>query len=103
MISEMLGAWQVGDVDKLHKDYADDVTVVNGAYAPPDRGLDELSGGVPAAARAHVASAPGPLKYDDQGARQRGVGVLPVGFCRYGGRTAQHGARTDHAGDGEEK
>jgi len=35
MISEMLGAWQVGDVDKLHKDYADDVTVVNGAYAPP--------------------------------------------------------------------
>src|SRR5450432_2712281 len=35
MISEMLGAWQVGDVDKLHKDYADDATVVNGAYAPP--------------------------------------------------------------------
>jgi ketosteroid isomerase-like protein len=35
MISEMLGAWQVGDADKLHKDYADDVTVVNGAYAPP--------------------------------------------------------------------
>jgi ketosteroid isomerase-like protein len=35
MISEMLGSWQVGDVDKLHKDYADDVTVVNGAYAPP--------------------------------------------------------------------
>ena len=35
MISEMLGAWQVGDVEKLHKDYADDVTVVNGAYAPP--------------------------------------------------------------------
>jgi ketosteroid isomerase-like protein len=35
MISEALGAWQVGDVDKLHKDYADDVTVVNGAYAPP--------------------------------------------------------------------
>jgi len=35
MISEMLGAWQVGDVEKLHKDYADDVTVVYGAYAPP--------------------------------------------------------------------
>jgi ketosteroid isomerase-like protein len=35
MISEMLGAWQVGDADKLHKDYVDDVTVVNGAYAPP--------------------------------------------------------------------
>ncbi|MDP9146447.1 MAG: nuclear transport factor 2 family protein [Acidobacteriota bacterium] len=35
MISEMLGAWQIGDVEKLHKDIADDVTVVSGAYAPP--------------------------------------------------------------------
>jgi ketosteroid isomerase-like protein len=35
MISEMLGAWQIGDIEKLHKDYADDVTVVNGAFAPP--------------------------------------------------------------------
>ena len=35
MISEVLGAWQVGDVEKLHKDYGDDVTIVNGAYAPP--------------------------------------------------------------------
>ena len=34
-ISEMLGAWQIGDTDKLHKDYADDVTIVNGAYGPP--------------------------------------------------------------------
>jgi ketosteroid isomerase-like protein len=35
MISEMLGAWQVGDIEKLHQDYAENVTVVNGAYAPP--------------------------------------------------------------------
>lgn len=35
LISEMLGAWQVGDVDKLHKDYAEDVSVVNGIWAPP--------------------------------------------------------------------
>lgn len=34
-ISEMLGAWQVGDIDRLHKDYADDVAVVNGIWAPP--------------------------------------------------------------------
>src|ERR1700736_1811149 len=34
-ISEILGAWQVGDAEKLHKDYAEDVSVVNGAYAPP--------------------------------------------------------------------
>jgi uncharacterized protein (TIGR02246 family) len=35
MISEMLGAWQIGDIEKLHKDYADDVIVVNGIWAPP--------------------------------------------------------------------
>jgi len=34
-LSEMLGAWQLGDVEKLHKDYADDVVVVNGSWAPP--------------------------------------------------------------------
>lgn len=35
MISEMLGAWQLGDLEKLHRDYADDVSVVNGIWAPP--------------------------------------------------------------------
>jgi ketosteroid isomerase-like protein len=34
-ISEMLGAWQIGDIEKLHKDYADDVSIVNGSWAPP--------------------------------------------------------------------
>jgi len=34
-ISEMLGAWQVGDINALHNYYADDVTVVSGAYEPP--------------------------------------------------------------------
>ena len=34
-ISEMLGAWQLGDVDKMHKYYADDVLVVSGAWEPP--------------------------------------------------------------------
>lgn len=34
-ISEMLGAWQLGDIERLHKDYADDVWVVNGNWAPP--------------------------------------------------------------------
>jgi ketosteroid isomerase-like protein len=34
-ISEMLGAWQLGDIDKLHKDYADDVSIVSGSWAPP--------------------------------------------------------------------
>jgi ketosteroid isomerase-like protein len=34
-ISEMLGAWQLGDIEKMHKDYADDVSIVNGSWAPP--------------------------------------------------------------------
>jgi len=34
-ISQMLGAWQVGDLEKLHSFYADDVSIVNGAWAPP--------------------------------------------------------------------
>ena len=35
LISEMLGAWQIGDTERMHKDYADDVEVVNGMWAPP--------------------------------------------------------------------
>jgi ketosteroid isomerase-like protein len=35
MISEVLGAWQIGDTDRMHKDYLDDVSVVNGGWAPP--------------------------------------------------------------------
>jgi len=35
LISEMLGAWQLGDIEKLRKDYADDVSIVNGMWAPP--------------------------------------------------------------------
>jgi ketosteroid isomerase-like protein len=35
MLSEMLGAWQMGEIEKLHKDYADDVSIVNGSWAPP--------------------------------------------------------------------
>jgi ketosteroid isomerase-like protein len=35
LISEMLGAWQLGDIERLHKAYADDVVVVSGAWDPP--------------------------------------------------------------------
>jgi ketosteroid isomerase-like protein len=35
MISETLGAWQIGDTERMHKNYADDVSVVNGGWAPP--------------------------------------------------------------------
>ena len=34
-ISEMLGAWQLGDIDRLRQAYADDVVFVSGLWAPP--------------------------------------------------------------------
>jgi ketosteroid isomerase-like protein len=39
-IGESLGYWQIGDVDSLHKYYADDVVVVSGASEPPVIGWD---------------------------------------------------------------
>jgi len=37
-IGEMLGAWQVGDVEAMHKYYAQDATWVSGTYDPPIAG-----------------------------------------------------------------
>lgn len=37
-IGEMLGAFQVGDVEMMHKYYSDNVTFVSGDYAPPVMG-----------------------------------------------------------------
>jgi len=39
-ISEMIGAWQIGDITKLHKNIADDIVMVNGSWAPPVVGWD---------------------------------------------------------------
>lgn len=44
-ISEMLGAWQIGDVEKLHKNIADDIVVVNGSWAPPVVGWNSYLAG----------------------------------------------------------
>jgi len=35
MISTMLGAWQLGDLDRLHQAYGDDVVFISGLWAPP--------------------------------------------------------------------
>jgi len=35
MLSEMLGAWQLGDLQKMHTDYSDDVSLVHGSWQPP--------------------------------------------------------------------
>jgi ketosteroid isomerase-like protein len=34
-IGEMLGAFQLGDIETMHKYYADNATFVSGSYAPP--------------------------------------------------------------------
>lgn len=38
-IGEMLAGWQIGDVELLRKNYADDVLVVSGLFEPPVIGL----------------------------------------------------------------
>ena len=38
MLSEMMGAWQIGDIEKLHSTYADEVSFVSGSWAPPVMG-----------------------------------------------------------------
>src|SRR2546429_4184849 len=43
LLSEMLGAWQIGDVEKLHATYADDVSLVSGGGAPPVVGRGDLA------------------------------------------------------------
>ena len=35
VISGMLAAWQLGDTERMHQTYADDVSVVSGAWEPP--------------------------------------------------------------------
>jgi ketosteroid isomerase-like protein len=39
-VGESLGYWQIGDIDSLHKYYADDVVVVAGDWTPPVIGWD---------------------------------------------------------------
>ncbi len=42
-IGQSLGYWQIGDVDSLHKYYADDVVMVTGDWSPPLIGWDNYA------------------------------------------------------------
>ena len=42
-VGEMLGYWQIGDVDSLHKYFADDVVMVSGVWEPPLIGWDNFA------------------------------------------------------------
>ncbi len=35
MLSEYLGAWQIGDTERMHKNYSEDVSVVSGGWTAP--------------------------------------------------------------------
>src|SRR5579863_527810 len=41
-IGEAMGYWQIGDVESLHKYYAEDVVLVSGAWEPPIIGWDNF-------------------------------------------------------------
>jgi ketosteroid isomerase-like protein len=53
-VGEALGYWQIGDVDSLHKYYADNVVVVSGLWEPPVIGWDNYAKAY-ADQRAHVS------------------------------------------------
>ena len=42
-VTEMLGGWQIGDVELMHKFYADDVLVVSGFWEPPVQGWEKYA------------------------------------------------------------
>jgi ketosteroid isomerase-like protein len=42
-VGEALGYWQIGDVDSLHKYYADNVVVVSGLWEPPVIGWENYA------------------------------------------------------------
>jgi uncharacterized protein (TIGR02246 family) len=42
-VGEMLGYWQIGDLDSLHKYYTDDVVMVSGDWEPPVIGWDNFA------------------------------------------------------------
>jgi ketosteroid isomerase-like protein len=58
-ISEMLAFWQIGDGEKMHKYYADDVLVVSGTWEPP---IFTWANYLPAYKNQHARM--GPIRFD---------------------------------------
>ena len=84
-IGEALGYWQIGDVDSLHKYYADDVVVVSGAWEPPVIGWDNFLKAYQAQRAQVSGAAHGPVKHTDQSERQFRLGHLSICVCRANG------------------
>lgn len=101
-VSEMLAAWQIGDLELLHKYYADDVTVVSAAFEPPIIGWTNYAQAyLRAAGAAGGHGAPGTEQLLSDCARKRRVGHLPVGFFRSVTGSDDHRAGAHHPGDGK--
>jgi ketosteroid isomerase-like protein len=58
-VSEMLAAWQLGDAEKMHKYYADDVLVVSGTWEAP---IFSWANYLPAYQSQHARM--GPIRFD---------------------------------------
>ena len=81
-IGEAMGYWQIGDVESLHKYYAEDVVLVSGAWEPPIIGWDNFLKAYQAQ-RAEVSGA----RMDRSNTLIKvngrlGLGYLPIYLCR---------------------
>ena len=94
-VGEALGYWQIGDIDSLHKYYADDVVVVSGAWEPPVIGWDNYLKSYQAQ-RAQVTGARMERSNtSDQGEWHFGLGYLSIRVCGAdGGKVAQFRGHT---------
>src|SRR5215467_5812187 len=90
IISEVLGAWQIGDTERMHKNYADDVSVVKGTWEAPVVGWTNYE------ALDHAAGATRPRQHLHQGERRYRLGLFPMGFFGCRGWRPVCGARADN-------
>ena len=96
-IGEMLAAFQLGDVELMHKYYADNVTFVSGAYEPPIVGWQNYVPLYQQPARGISGNAADPAEHDRVPARRRCLGDVSVGIRFDAERTAVFHARPDDA------
>ena len=97
-IGEMLGAWQVGDVDAMHKFYADDATFTSGAFEPPIVGFQNYVASYQKARTQFRRHAINPQEHGRLLPHGLRLGFLSMGITGYGGGTTVQRARTNDAG-----
>ena len=101
VVSQMLGAWQVGDVEMMHKAYADDVTVVSGSWEPPLMGWANYARAYQAQRARTQSDRLERSKHLHQGKRRYGLVHVPVAIYRAGGWHTCHGVWPHDSGPRE--